>query len=387
MAKDLPFTGRAGVRGCSVGVVSTYPPTACGLATFTASLVRHLRASPRAPSVGVVQVTETPLTTVLPEVVTQMVTSTPGAATRAARALDGADLTIVQHEYGIFGGPCGEEVLELLAALRTPTVVVTHTVLSQPSDRQRTVLSAVAGAADVVVAMSGVARRRLVDRYDVDPAKVIVIPHGAVVQPGGRVPLTGGRPRLLTWGLLGPGKGIEWTIDALALLKDLDPLPRYLVAGQTHPKVQESHGESYRASLRQRALDRGVEDMVVFDGRYRPPPALPGLVRNADVVVLPYESREQVTSGVLVEAIACGRPVVASAFPHAVELLSSGAGLVAPLRDPEGLASALRQVLTVPGLAVRMAEEAARIAPSLAWSAVAEQYLGLIERVRTPQVA
>jgi glycosyltransferase involved in cell wall biosynthesis len=388
MVKNLHLpAGRIRGGGASVGVVSTYPPTTCGLATFTASLVRHLRASPAAPAVGVIQVSDTPLATASPDVVGHFVSRTPGAASRAARALEGTDFTILQHEYGIYGGPCGEEVLDLLAAISAPTVVVTHTVLSDPSPRQRAVLSAVAAAADVVVSMTGVARERLVDRYDVDPAKVIVIPHGAIVEAHGRVPLSSGRPRLLTWGLLGPGKGIEWTIDALALLPDLAPRPRYLVAGQTHPRVREHAGEAYRESLKERAAALGVGDIVAFDGRYRPHDSLLRLIRGADVVVLPYESTEQVTSGVLVDAIASGRPVVATAFPHAAELLESGAGLVVPHRDPEALAAALRTLLTEPGAISRMAREAARIAPSLAWGAVAERYLALGDRLRTRRVA
>lgn len=385
MTENVHGSGSLGRNRRTVGVVSTYPPTTCGLATFTASLVRYLRASPGAPAVRVVQVTDTPIPTTAPEIAAQLVTGRPGAAIRAARALEGVDVTIVQHEYGIYGGPCGEEVLDLLGALRSPAVVVAHTVLAEPTPRQRTVLAQVAAAADVVVVMTGVARKRLVERYGVDPAKTTVVPHGAVVEPGGRVPLTGGQPRLLTWGLLGPGKGIEWAIDALAMLRDVRPAPQYVVAGLTHPKVREVDGEGYRAALHRRAAERGIGDRVAFDGRYRRPKALLRLVRDADVVVLPYESTEQVTSGVLVDAVACGRPVVATAFPHAVELLGGGAGIVVPHRDPAALASALRRVLTEPGLAARLAREAARIAPSLSWPAVAERYLELGDRLRARQ--
>lgn len=388
MRKDLHATpGRARTVTPSVGVISTYPPTTCGLATFTSALVRHLRASDEAPQVRVVQVTDTPLSTVPAEVVEQLVTTVPGASTRAARALDGVDFAVLQHEYGIFGGPNGEDVLDLLAELTMPTVVVTHTVLSDPTVREQAVLSAVAEAADVVVAMTGVARDRLVGRYGVDPRKTMVIPHGAIVEARGRMPLSGGPPRLLTWGLLGPGKGIEWAIDALARLTDLVPRPHYLVAGQTHPKVREHHGEGYLSSLRQRVADHGLGGHVKFDGEYHAHASLLELVRDADLVVLPYESTEQVTSGVLVDAIACGRPVIASAFPHAVELLASGAGLVVPRRDPEALAGAVRRALTEPGMLRRMAQEAARLAPTMAWSSVADRYLDLGERLLVRRVA
>ena len=97
--------------------------------------------------------------------------------------------------------------------------------------------------------------------------------------------------------------------------------------------------------------------------------------------MLPYDSTDQVTSGVLVDAIASGRPVVATAFPHAVELLSSGAGIVVGHDDPDALASALRRVLTQPRLAGAMAAEARRLAPEMAWPVVASAYLRLAHRL------
>ena len=100
-------------------------------------------------------------------------------------------------------------------------------------------------------------------------------------------------------------------------------------------------------------------------------------MREAEVILLPYDSREQVTSGVLVEAVTAGKPVVATAFPHAVELLSSGAGILVERQNPEAIAAALRRVLTEPGLAEGLAAEADRLSPSLLWSSVAQQYRDL----------
>jgi glycosyltransferase involved in cell wall biosynthesis len=126
-----------------------------------------------------------------------------------------------------------------------------------------------------------------------------------------------------------------------------------------------------------RADAAGVASMVRFEPGYRDPQALLGLVRSADVVVMPYDSSEQVTSGVLIEAVAALRPVVATRFPHALELLAGGCGLLVEHRDAAGIAAALRRVLTEPGLAAQMSAAAARLAPDLAWTAVADRYRGL----------
>jgi glycosyltransferase involved in cell wall biosynthesis len=120
---------------------------------------------------------------------------------------------------------------------------------------------------------------------------------------------------------------------------------------------------------------------VSFDAAYRDVASLTALVQTAAVVVLPYDSTDQVTSGVLVDAIAAGRPVVSTAFPHAVELLGSGAGIVVDHDDPEALVSALDRVLADPSVAGAMAAEAARLAPSMSWPVVAAAYLRLAEHL------
>jgi polysaccharide biosynthesis protein PslF len=359
-------------RPTTIGMLSTYPPTQCGLATFSAALIQHLHLS--IGSLGVVQVVEELEARPGPDVVAQLVNGSPDSAGHAVRRLNGFDAVVVQHEYGIYGGLDGVDVLEIVDALTVPTIVVLHTVLQDPTPRQRHILLRLLAGADVVVTMTETASRRLVGSYGADPAQLAVIPHGAI-DHGPRAPVDRGpadRPLILTWGLIGPGKGIEWAIDAMAGLRDLRP--RYLVIGRTHPKVVQRDGEAYRAGLAKRARDAGVQDIVELDDRYLGVGELAELVQQAHVVLLPYDSREQVTSGVLIEAIAAARPVVSTAFPHAIELLADRTGLVVPQRDPAALEAALRRVLSEPGLADDLAEQAGRKAPELLWPAVAGRY-------------
>lgn len=365
-----------------VGILSTYPPTACGLATFSAALstaVIALGASAR-----VVRVADGAAST-LPGVVGELENGSPGSLAAAARLLNEADVAIVQHEYGIYGGSDGDEVLQVLEDLQVPAIVVAHTVLVAPTRHQRTVLERAATVAAQVVVMSNAARTRLCDAFDVDPQKVVTIPHGAATPPA--VAPTAGRPTLLTWGLLGPGKGIERVIDAMVPLEHLGARPRYVVAGQTHPKVFAADGEAYRNARIEQAWRRGVAASVSVDASYRNVASLTALVQSAAVVVLPYDSTDQVTSGVLVDAIAAGRPVVATAFPHAVELLESGAGTVVDHDDHDALVSAIARILNEPKVAEAMATEARRLAPALAWSVVARAYLALADRLIAERLA
>ncbi len=363
------------------GLLSTYPPTRCGLATFNAALAGSL--TDNGASAGVVRVAE-PADLRLSDVtagrddvpvIHNWSTRDADGWRAAADALNAFDIAIIQHEYGIYPGTDGADVLRLMRRLRVPAIVVLHTVLSRPSPRQKSLLEQIVGAAGQAVTMTGSAHDRLLAGYDVDPAKISIIPHGAAdlgAIPAVRQP----RPHLLTWGLLGPGKGIEWALRALPLLDKLNP--RYTIAGRTHPKVMERHGEAYRAGLHRLSAELGMTHAVDFQDAYHDQATLGALIRSADVVVLPYDSVEQVTSGVLIEAVAAGVPVVATAFPHAVELLTDGPGLVVPHRNPRALSTAVRKLLTRPGLRPGAGGTVVR------WTEVAGRYTLLANNLVTP---
>jgi polysaccharide biosynthesis protein PslF len=358
----------------SYGFLSTYPPTACSLATFSHSLMRNLVANGSGDTAGVVRVTDTPISSNTPEVVGHLYTRSAKSHDAAAAALNNFDVAIVQQEYGIYGGQDGDQLLAVLEQVRVPVVVVAHTVAANPTPHQTSVLRKVVEASDAVVTMTEAARERLIRRYEAEPSKIRVIGHGASPETSMETGGPGRRPVILTWGLLGPGKGIEWAIDGLQKIRHLRPSPVYIVAGQTHPRVHLQEGESYRLKLAQRARFGGVSHLVRFMGSYLTNAVLTQLIRRADVVLLPYDSRDQLTSGVLVEAVAAGKPVVATAFPHAVELLGGGAGLLVPQFDGPAIGAALHRVLTEPGLAGQMQAEAARLSPASLWPAVADQY-------------
>ena len=360
------------------GFLSTFPPTQCGLATFTAALMRHLDDPAAGERCGVVPVVDSLVPNARHDLTVRLVNGQPISTLRAIDTLNLHDVVIVHHEYGVYGGLDGEDVLDVLNGVQVPVMAVLHTVLKHPTPHQRSVLQQVIDASAAVVVLSHTAARTLLDGYLVAADRIHVIPHGAVTPTGiGARRADGGRPTILTWGLIGPGKGIEWAIAALSHLQDLRPAVRYLVAGQTHPKVLAEQGETYRAALRRQAEASGVADQVEFDPTYRELEPLTAMVRDADLILLPYDSTEQATSGVLVEAIAARRPVIATAFPHARELLAGGAGIVVPHRDPVAMASAIRRVLTEPGLSESMTARCADLAPALGWRNVADSYRAL----------
>ncbi len=371
------------------GFLSTYPPTRCGLATFTQSLsaamvlpsddafvVRAMDGSEADAPRGKRGMPVVP-----------MLNGDPTSISAAVRMLNSADVAVVQHEYGIYGGPDGDEVLAILARLDVPAVVVLHTVLAHPTPGQKRVLEEVVRLASAVVVMTETARNNLQTSYRVDTSAVRVIPHG--VHPINTLPPLPHpeRPIVLTWGLIGPGKGIEWGIQAFGMLQDLTLRPRYRVLGQTHPKVLANDGDVYRDRLLATVNKLGLAGSVTIDGRYLDAAGLARNILAADIVLLPYDSRIQVTSGVLAEAVAAGKPVVATAFPHATELLATGAGIVVPHEDPSAIAEALRTILTDPVAAAEMAQIARRIGRESTWPEVGQRFRSLALRLRATVAA
>jgi polysaccharide biosynthesis protein PslF len=356
----------------SVALVSTYPPTRCGLATFNKSLFEALaRNRGTASDLSVVAISPPGVGASPPEVVAGI---DPGLSLISPTD---SDFVILQHEFGIYGRSDGNAVLDILENLGKPALVVLHTVLSDPSPRQREIVEGMARQAHSLVVLSKAARTRLEGNYRLNGCPVETIPHGSWLSDRPRSPRRG-RPIILTWGLLGPGKGLEQGIRAMANLGHLDPKPLYVIAGQTHPNVLRDQGERYRLRLMDLAVDLGVSDMVRFINRYLTAGDLEYLRGRADVCLLPYESRQQVASGALVEAIGAGVPVVATRFPHAVELLGSGAGQLVGYDDAAGIAAAIELLLMDPEALATSRAAIERIRPSLSWLAVARQYESLL---------
>ncbi|NNN00425.1 MAG: glycosyltransferase [Acidimicrobiaceae bacterium] len=361
----------------SWGILSSAPPTACGIATFTTALGKALaRRGDEVSLVRILQDGDECATSPF-SVVSELRANNPSSINRASWALNRCDVALIQHEFGLYGGLDGDDVISVMAPLRVPVVTILHTVLSAPTEHQRSVMNRVIELSNCVVVMGVAAEATLRRHYELGAVLVRVIAHGAALD---LIPVDidpEDSPTLLTWGLIGPGKGIEWVIDAMADLRDLRPRPRYIVAGRTHPKVLAYEGDGYRRSLERRVLENGVGDMVIFENSYRKLASLNALIASASVVILPYDSSDQATSGVLVDAIAAGRPVIATSFPHSMEMLSSGAGIVVEHRDPHAIAAAVRTIITDPQAAASLASEARRIAPSLSWDAVGMRYIEL----------
>lgn len=339
------MTGFPDLTDGRVLVVGTAPPTRCGLATYTHNVTNALAA----------QGIDAHILRVLDEDESHAgePTSVRGHWHRgnrsdvlaAAELANDHDVVLLQHEYGIYPGDDGGEVLDFLDGVEVPVVSVMHTILTDPDPRRRHIVDTIAARSDTLIVQGSTARDRLLDVHGLDPHQVNVIPHGASSRIGLSRPLHSSFPSMLTWGLIGPGKGIEHGITAVALLRAKGVDVEYVVSGATHPNVHRHSGDEYRHRLMALSRRLGVDDLVRFDGHYRSREEQDLLIRNASIVLLPYDSREQVTSGVLVEALAAGKPVVATSFPHARELGDSGGIRLVDHERPEQIADAVHRII------------------------------------------
>ncbi|MDI3317322.1 MAG: glycosyltransferase family 4 protein [Bacillota bacterium] len=379
------------LRGRTV-FLSTYPPQRCGIATFTQHLVETMAGLSVEPP-AVVAVSDGVDARLYPDEVVAVLDREDRPAYReTARMLNrsGAGAVVVEHEYGIFGGTDGSDLLELTDALEIPWVVTLHTVLRHPTARQRAIIRRLAERARRVVVLAQRAQEILVDVYRLDPSRLVHIPHGA---PDG-VPVSRhelrrrlgleGATVLCTLGLINPGKGIEYVIDALPILVQEFPDLLYLVLGQTHPGILRQSGESYREMLKLRARQLGVEEHVRFVDTYLDDQSLVEYLVASDIYITPYLSPEQISSGTLAYAVGLGKAVISTPYAYAQELLADGRGLLVPFRDAEAIAEAVRAVLGSPRLRRGMERRARLVGRSMAWPRVAEEYLGLLEEVKEP---
>jgi len=361
-----------------VAMVSTYPPTQCGIATFARSMATAMNRLGQ--NVRILRLADGEIRPTSSIIMGdhQSTHDLP----RSAHLLNDNDAVILQHEFGIYPGEDGDGVLDLLSEIRVPVISILHTVSERPTHRQRRVMQGILHASNAAVVLSHSAMESLVRTYDVDMDRTTVIPHGAPDVRGSFRPHNiRMRPRILTWGLLSEGKGIEWGIAALALLRDIDPMPDYYVVGQTHPKVAARDGHKYRHQLGELAKKYGVADRVHFVDGYLDNNGLNGIITSADMYLLPYDTHEQVTSGVLAEALVAGGPVIATRFPHAVEMLGDGTGLLVRQQSPNSIAEAIRTVIRDPHERRRMREKSAAKASGLLWPTVGASMTSLTHAI------
>jgi glycosyltransferase involved in cell wall biosynthesis len=366
-------------------------PRRCGIATFTTHLQQAVAASYPALETSIVAMTDHGQVYDYPAAVAlQIEADDIDAYARAANFLNAGrfDTVCLQHEFGIFGGEVGAHILVLLSGLTMPVVTTLHTVLADPTAVQRAVLMGVVEASSKIVVMAGKARELLRSVYHVPDDKIEVIPHGIPDVAFGAPDAAktrlgfGGKPVILTFGLLSPNKGIEVMIDAMPSILQRRPDAVYVVLGATHPNLVRKQGEAYRESLTARVRELGVEDHVVFLDQFVDQTTLLEFISMCDIYVTPYLNEAQMTSGTLAYSFGLGKPVVSTPYWHARELLADGRGVLVPFGNAAAIGKEIAALLTDDPRRQAMCERAYAVSRTMTWERTAERYVSVFTSAR-----
>jgi len=368
--------------------IGTYPPKQCGIATFSADLYHSLIRSHN--QVKIIAVSDDSyIYSYPPEVIMNLKQNQKSEYIRAANLINStnADMVIIQHEYGIYGGNCGEYLLELIKYLKKPFVTVTHTVLPHPSRKQRLILETLCRKSSAIISMSKKSAKLLANLYAAPPELVQVIPHGVPdfkkensddlkIQYGLQ-----GRDIISTFGLIGPGKGLEIGIRAMAeVVKDF-PSALYLILGETHPMLKKAEGERYRSMLEALVEEYGLTNQVHFINKYLTDEEIGKYLYMTDIYLSPYPNKDQAVSGTMAFAIGCGRAIISTDYAYARENLAYGRGLLAKKADPQEIAALIKSVLADESLKQKLQQRADKLGANWSWSRIGEQYTRLFDRL------
>ncbi len=373
------------IHSDTIAFISTFPPRKCGIATFTKSLLNACQSRiDRRLRLSVVAVDNPEQELDYPDSVIHTLDQRGRLGyLKCAEFLNYSDVRAVslQHEFGIYGGPDGVYILDLLKELRCPVSTTLHTILDKPSEGQKEVMEGLIDLSHKLVVMSRKGMTFLEDIYNAPSSKLAFIPHGVdnlpLVEPDHykKQFQLSGRKVLLTFGLLSAGKGIENMINALPPVVKKHPEICYVVLGATHPEIVKREGEKYRVELKRITRELEIEQNVLFIDRFVTQHELGEFLKAADIYVTPYINRAQITSGTLAYALGAGKPVVSTNYWYAEELLDEQRGILVDVDKPEGLTTAVLELLEEPERLREMRAKAYEYSRGMVWSQVGQRYV------------
>jgi len=375
--------------------LGTYPPKQCGIATFSMDLRNSLLM--QGHKVQVLTVSDDDSSYRYPdEVMLNLKQHHKQDYIKAAASINAnpqVDLLIIQHEYGIYGGEDGEYILELVKLLHKPFIVITHTVLPRPSKRQKQILNDLCQRAAGIVCMTRQSSQLLIDLYEAPPELITVIAHG--VPEFKRYPQNKLKQKhhlidckvVSTFGLIGPGKGLELGIQAIANIVPQHPSVRYLILGQTHPMLQKYEGEKYRQMLINLVSELDIKENVIFINKYLSDKELGEYLYMTDIYLSPYPNLDQAVSGTMAFAMGCGRAIVSTPYAYASEVLMGGRGLLSKGTEPQELAALMAEILDDHQLQKTLQKEASQVGENWTWPNVGKQYSHFFRQILNDQTS
>ena len=376
-----------------IAFIGTYPPRQCGIGTFTNDLFNSMLFNKDNKENGhegfVIALNDNNIEYEYPPQVKLTIRQDHQADyIKAAKFinLSGADLCVLEHEFGIFGGQSGVYILPLLHRLEVPLIVTLHTILKTPSYNEKAILQGICKMANKIVVMSHKAVKFLVSIYNVPKEKIVLIEHGVPdiqysPENSKKEFKLESKKVLLTFGFLGRNKGIETVIKALPKVVEKHPDVIYIVLGKTHPNILRLSGEEYRIFLLRLVKTLQLEKHVTFLNEFIGIQDLFKYLYASDIYITPYLNEAQITSGTLSFAVGVGCAAISTPFWHATELLAEGRGKLFNFNDSDGLSSTINQLLDNPEDLKELKRKAYDYGRKITWPKTGERYVKLASTI------
>ncbi len=296
-----------------------------------------------------------------------------------------ADLVVLEHEFGLYGGEFGEYIIKLLELLKKPLIITAHTIPDDVSKGYGLVLKDVIKFAEKVIVMMPQSLDKLIKEYHYPIEKIEIIPHGVPdipLEPNDRYKKKKGLEDRLILGninLLSEIKGLEYTLEALGDIKRQFPNVLYLIIGQTHPVVLQTAGEKYRQFLKEKIKFYNLDKNVKFINKYLSLNELVDWLKAIDIYITPYLDPQQSASGALAYAVGAGKVCISTPYLYAKEVLANGRGVIVPFRDPQAIANAVIGIFKDPAKKSRLEKDTYKFGRLMTWYNIALQHLTLFD--------
>jgi len=372
----------------SIVVVSSYLPRKCGIAIFTSDFCSSLENAGRnLLCTDIIAINDR-----LEEyqnsskVKFEISSDLPEDYLQAAEYVNktGYDAIILQHEFGLFGGRFGEYILDFARKVQAPLYTILHSVLKWPGSEQYRIIRELGQISQRLVVMNPMACEMLEQIYSINPKYISMIHHGVPDIPRENIERSKankglkGKRILMSYGLIGPGKGYEYMIDALPAIVVDYPNVFYIIAGAIHPHIYQHDSGTYLNQLKDRIHKNNMDQHVLIDNHYFKTEELHSLLNATDIFVAPYLCREQITSGTLASAMACGRVIISTPTWYAQEVLAQNRGVLVPFRDSQTIAREISILLNDSDKRQAMSKSTYEYSRRMLWKNVSKEFLDML---------
>lgn len=369
--------------------LSTYPPTQCGIATFTEDTINAIsKAYGKSIDCEICEITFKGQAN--PNSTYHLPSKDKDAYTEIAAKINkdsAVKLVHIQYEFGLFGGQYGDYLLDFLDEIKKPIAYTFHSVIAKPNKELKAIVQLVSSFSQAIFVMTNQSKKILVEDYAINEKHIYYVPHGTHLvnyentQKAKKKLLLENRLILSTFGLLGEGKSIETGLMALPKIVEKFPNVLYLILGKTHPNTIIDNLDLYRNSLEDLVINLNLENNVRFVNEYLEVNQLLDYLKATDIYLFTSKDSNQAVSGTFSYAMSCSCPIVASKIPHTLESLTSDIGILVDIKNVDQFAVATLKLLGDSGLREHMALNAYANTTQTSWENTAIKHIKAYQNI------